>query len=77
MKIEKIRLIESPKEEYSLTQSEMAVLVGGTDWMCPGTYNRGGILGDDYCEESYSTQKCGGSSNYCGTYEHCWISYDY
>lgn len=77
MNIEKIRLIESPKEEYSLAQSEMAVLVGGADWMCPGTYSQGGLFGNDYCEASYSTEKCGGgSSNYCGTYEQCWISYD-
>lgn len=72
MKIEKIRLIESPKEEYSLAESEMAVLVGGADWMCPGTYYDGGLLGGTLCGESYdSTKQCGDATDYCGTYKAC------
>lgn len=77
MKINKIRLIESPKEEYSLAQSEMAALVGGATWYCPGTFVDGGNFGEDYCESSYSAKgQCGGATNYCGSYQSCPWSYD-
>lgn len=76
MKIEKIRLIESPKEDYSLAQSEMATLLGGADFACPGTYYDGGTFGGTLCKGSYdNTKQCGDATDYCGAYKSCTLHY--
>ncbi|WP_156104800.1 hypothetical protein [Hoylesella timonensis] len=71
MEIKKIRLIDTPKKEFSLTNSEMSSLLGGNAFYCPGSYTDGGIFGDDNCTASYSSGNCGSASDYCGSYTSC------
>lgn len=71
MEIKKIRLIDAPKEEFSLTDSEMSSLLGGNAYYCPASYKDGGIFEDDTCSASYSTGSCGSASDYCGSYTSC------
>lgn len=71
MKLKKIRLIDAPKEEFSLTDSEMSPLLGGSGYNCPGTYTGGGIFGDNTCSENYSSGSCGSASDYCNSYTSC------
>lgn len=74
MKINKIKLIDSPQKEFSLNSSDMASLIGGSSDYCPGTYVEGGMFEDDYCSASYSTGSCGSASDYCGSYTSCMLT---
>ncbi len=69
MKITKIRLIDAPKKEFTLGNDAMSSLVGG--YNCPGTYQDGGMFGEDYCSSSYSSGECGSASDYCASYSSC------
>ena len=71
MKINKIRLLEKPKKEFSMSISDMVTIMGGNSDYCPGTYQDGGWFGDDYCSASYSSGSCGSASDYCGSYTSC------
>lgn len=72
MKIKKIKLLENPKKGLSMNDCDMALLIGGSNYNCPGTYTDGGFFGDDKCAASYSsTGSCGDANDYCGSYASC------
>lgn len=71
MEIKKIRLIDAPKEEFSLTGSEMSSLLGGNADYCSGSYKEGGLFGDNTCSGTYSTGNCGSATDYCSSYTSC------
>lgn len=71
MRIKKINLIDEPKKEFSMSNSDMASIIGGSSDYCPGTYQDGGWFGDDYCSASYSSGSCGDADDYCGSYTSC------
>lgn len=73
--INKIRLIEFPKEEFNLNNENMASLLGGAEVYCPGTFKDGGLFGGDYCSSNFNSGNCGNSTDYCGQYKSCTLRY--
>lgn len=74
MKINKINLLENPKKDFSMSDIDMASLIGGSGFDCPGTYIDGGLIEDDYCSASYRSGSCGNASDYCGSYASCTLN---
>lgn len=73
-KIKQIKLIEQPREDIKLSAQDESSLFGG--FYCPGTFSKGGLLGESVCSINYRTGSCGGASDYCASYSSCAISLD-